>query len=628
MRLRKYKSVLLVLFDLAIVLFSDLLAEVTSSTTSVTNIRFTMPDIRAVLLMLIIYVFVLFGFDVYKSLWQYAEAREFIACVLASFAGAFVFYLAETALLPDINHRTMYFVLLGVYSAFGMFLARAVYRHFRTSRVLKGTKTKRALLVGAGSAGRELVIYTREYKKAGYGFVCAVDDDISKVGKRIYGLDIVADTQQIGEVCKKHKIDIIIMAIPSVSVKRRKEIIELCLKTGCEVKSLPGLDELEGITNIHNIVSSVRSITPEELLGREPIKVASEKILSFIENKTVAITGGGGSIGSELCRQVAKHNPKQLVIIDIYENNAYDIQQELLQEYKENINLAVHIASVRDYDTINSIFEKHKPNLVIHAAAHKHVPLMETSPKEAVKNNIFGTRNVARAAMANDVEKFLMISTDKAVNPTNIMGATKRICEMIIQSCNGKANTQFMAVRFGNVLGSNGSVIPLFKKQIESGGPVTVTHPDIIRYFMTIPEAAQLVLTAGAMAKGGEVFVLDMGEPVKIDDLAKNLIRLAGLTPGKDIEVLYTGLRPGEKLYEELLLSAEGTDKTENNKIFIGKQTMVDEQLLEKQLSELEAVSYNTKTSNAKIEQEIRKIVPSFKRLVFVDGEYVYEEQE
>ncbi len=624
-KLKKYKNIVVIVSDLLIVFLSYLFSNLTTGTHRLLfNADMFGENLKSVTLLLIIFTFMMCGFDVYKSLWRYAQAREFTVCLLADLSGAFVYYLADKALIARINHPLAFYVLVGMYSTFGMFLLRICFRHLK-SRIGK-PKNQRALLVGAGSAGSELAIYTREYNKAGYSFVCAVDDDETKIGKRIHGIDIVGKINDIKDVCRKYKIELIVIAIPSAQTGRRKEIIGYCLETNCVVKALPSLEELDDLSAI-SLGKNVRNITPEELLGREPIKVASDKLLDFIEGKTVAITGGGGSIGSELCRQVVKHNPKELIIIDIYENNAYDIQQELLRAYGKELKLFVYIASVRDYNTINCIFEKHKPDLVIHAAAHKHVPLMETSPKEAVKNNVFGTKNVAEAAMANGVSKFLLISTDKAVNPTNIMGATKRICEKIIQSKNGKSKTQFLAVRFGNVLGSNGSVIPLFKRQIESGGPVTVTHPEIIRYFMTIPEAAQLVLTAGAMAKGGEIFVLDMGEPVKIDDLARNMIKLSGLVPGKDIEIRYTGLRPGEKLYEELLLSAEGTEKTENNKIFIGKQTEVDTEELDNKLEILKQIARDPESTNSQVEEAIKSIVPTFKRLVLVDGEHVYEDK-
>ena len=419
------------------------------------------------------------------------------------------------------------------------------------------------------------------------------------------GVPIVGGRDKILEAVPHYGIDEIILAIPSAGVQVRKEILDICKETGCKLRIVPGMYQL---VNGEVSVSKLKEVEIEDLLGREPIRINTEEVLGYVSGKTILVTGGGGSIGSELCRQIASHNPKQLIIVDIYENNAYQIQQELIRKYPD-LNLLVLIASVRNTNRINSIFEQYRPNIVYHAAAHKHVPLMETSPNEAIKNNVMGTYKTAMAADKYGAEKFVLISTDKAVNPTNVMGASKRICEMVVQMMNQKSKTNFVAVRFGNVLGSNGSVIPLFKQQIAEGGPVTVTHPDLIRYFMTIPEAVSLVLQAGAYAKGGEIFVLDMGKPVKIVDLATNLIKLSGYKPGEDIEIKFTGLRPGEKMYEELLMDEEGLKKTDNKLIFIGKPIDFEASVFEMQLEKLIA---DAKKETADIRSEIKEIVPTY----------------
>jgi FlaA1/EpsC-like NDP-sugar epimerase len=445
--------------------------------------------------------------------------------------------------------------------------------------------------------------------------VVAVDKNEALIGRSIAGLRIEGTDDDIKYLCGKYDIELIIIAIPSANNVHRSKLLEKCEGVNAEVKMLPRVTDFA--QDRSNVVDKIRDFTMEEVLGREPINIDHEEINNYFCGKTVLVTGGGGSIGSELCRQIAYAKPKRLIIVDIYENNAYDIQQELLYKYHKSLDLVTIIASVRDADRIKNIMATYKPEIVIHAAAHKHVPLMEFSPQEAIKNNVFGTYNTAIAAIENGVEKFILISTDKAVNPTNIMGASKRMCEMVIQSLNGRG-TKFSAVRFGNVLGSNGSVIPLFQKQIKSGGPVTVTHPDIIRFFMTIPEAVQLVLLAGTKALGGEIFVLNMGMPVRIDDLAKRIIRLYGKKIGTDIEIKYTGLRPGEKLYEELMLSDENLEKTENDKIFIGHFVDFDSNELQGKLRELEDIAENNSLSPevmlCSIENKISEIVPTFHR--------------
>ena len=442
---------------------------------------------------------------------------------------------------------------------------------------------KRIMIVGAGTSGSVILKEMTTSSLVNGCVVCFVDDDKNKAGKFLNGVPVAGNRNDIPRLAEEYKIDEIYIAIPSASAKERKAIIEICRETGCQVKILPGIYQL---INGEVSVAKLRNVEIEDLLGRDPIRVNLDEIMGYVSGKVVLVTGGGGSIGSELCRQVASHNPKQLIIFDIYENNAYDIQLELKEKYPD-LDLVVLIGSVRNTHRIETVFEKYRPDIVYHAAAHKHVPLMEDSPNEAIKNNVFGTYKTAKAADKYGTSRFVLISTDKAVNPTNIMGASKRMCEMVVQMMNARSKTDFVAVRFGNVLGSNGSVIPLFKKQIEQGGPVTVTHPDIIRYFMTIPEAVSLVLQAGAYAKGGEIFVLDMGEPMKILDLAKNLIRLSGYTPDVDIPIVFTGLRPGEKLYEELLMNEEGMQDTPNKLIHIGKPIEFDMERFEGQLEEL-----------------------------------------
>lgn len=440
------------------------------------------------------------------------------------------------------------------------------------------------LLVGGGEAGRQLILENNRNRLLEMDIRCIIDDNPVKKGSFVEGKEIVGGREDIPKMVKKYDIARIVLAIPTLGAKEKRDVLEICKTTGCEMKIIPGIYQM--VTGEVS-VKAMREVSVEDLLGRDVIRVDNGDVFRKITDKVVMVTGGGGSIGSELCRQLAAHAPKQLIILDIYENNAYDIQQELKRKYPD-LTLTVLIASVRDVCRMNQIFEKYRPQVVFHAAAHKHVPLMEDSPSEAIKNNVFGTLNTGKAAIRYGTEKFILISTDKAVNPTNIMGASKRVCEMVIQYLNTKGKTDFAAVRFGNVLGSNGSVIPLFKKQIENGGPVTVTHPDIIRYFMTIPEAVSLVLQTYAYAQGGEIFVLDMGEPVKIDDLARNMIRLSGLVPDVDIPIVYTGLRPGEKLYEEMLMGEEGLQQTENKLIYIGRPIEFDCALFERQLAQLQ----------------------------------------
>ena len=544
----------------------------------------------------------------YRSVWTYAGISEVLrTCVASLIAAVVTDVVFSISIIP--MPFSFYFVGWGL--TFGATAAiRMTYRLLRRWNLMHGDpegagEPKNIMIIGAGAAGQVLL---REYRSSYYltDKVCVlIDDNKSKWGKYLDGINIAGGRDKILENVEKFKINKIVLAMPSADRKDIKAILEICKETDCQIQTVPGVYQLlNGEVN----VSKLRNVEIEDLLGRDPIKVNLDEILGYVKGKTVMVTGGGGSIGSEICNQLAGHQVGHLIIFDIYENNAYEIQQKLKWEHPE-LKLTVLIGSVRNQHRINSVMKQYRPDVVFHAAAHKHVPLMEDSPNEAIKNNVFGTYKTASAAGRYHVKKFVLISTDKAVNPTNIMGASKRMCEMIVQTLNHFYDTDFVAVRFGNVLGSNGSVIPLFKKQIAAGGPVTVTHPDIIRYFMTIPEAVSLVLQAGAYAKGGEIFVLDMGEPVKIADLAKNLIRLSGYKLGEDIEIKYTGLRPGEKLYEELLMDEEGLQDTENKLIHIGKPIDMNEEKFMHQLIKLREAA--DQDSDA-IRSMVKKIVPTY----------------
>lgn len=522
----------------------------------------------------------------YRSVWRYASANELVNIVGATACASlaqFVYCKFTDNRMPR-SYSVLYFFLLTLAICcirFGYRILRLINN--KRMNLLGKEHCVNVMIIGAGAGGDMILKEIENSRYLSMRAKCIIDDQPGCHGKLMRGVPIVGGRESILDAVGRYSIDEIIFAIPSASVQTRKEILDICKESGCKLRTIPGTYQL---INGDVSVSSLKEVEIEDLLGREPIRINTEEVLGHVGGKVVLVTGGGGSIGSELCRQLAAHHPKQLIILDIYENNAYDIQQELIRKYPE-LDLVVLIASVRNKERIDSIFETYRPNIVYHAAAHKHVPLMEDSPHEAIKNNVFGTYKVAQAADRYGVDKFVLISTDKAVNPTNIMGASKRLCEMLIQSMNRNSRTNYVAVRFGNVLGSNGSVIPLFKKQIAEGGPVTVTHPDIIRYFMTIPEAVSLVLQAGAYARGGEIFVLDMGEPVKILDLATNLIKLSGYRVGEDIQIVFTGLRPGEKMYEELLMNEEGLKETANKMIFIGRPIEFDEKVFRSQLVEL-----------------------------------------
>jgi len=557
----------------------------------------------------ICFTIVFVAFKLYDKIWRYAEAEDFFYAAFATFCANLLFFLATILGSVRMSPR-MYFIFL-ITSMLSIFMFRVLYR---VNRLIDNVShedvvnKKRMLIVGGGDSTALVLREIFRHSSSEYLPVAIVDDDGEKIGRKLMGVKIEGDTEHIPEICEKFKIEVILFSINSISTSGRRRILDICSKTNLEVRIIPNI--YDTVTSGASISSAIRKIKVEDLLGREPIIFDKNQYGDYLIGKTILVTGGGGSIGSELCRQIAKLNPKKLIILDIYENNAYEIQQELKMKYASELNLSVEIATICDKKELEEIFEREKIDVVFHAAAHKHVPLMEKNIEEAVKNNVFGTLNVLELSDKYKVKKFVQISTDKAVNPTNIMGATKRICEMLVQMKSRESETEFVAVRFGNVLGSNGSVIPLFEEQIKKMGPVTVTHPEIIRYFMTIPEAVSLVLTAGGLAKGGEIFVLDMGAPVKIKDLAENLIRLSGFIPGEDIKIEYTGLRPGEKLYEELLMDEEGIQKTENKKIYIGHPIEVDAAKFREELEQLRNLC--NCENNEKIEKKILEIVPTF----------------
>ncbi len=571
--------------------------------------HFVDPINRFLPLNIIITLIILYLFRMYNSLWAFAGETELQNLVMASVLSSILqavgiqfFKTPGQQAVPGSYYFLYMFLLISC-----IFASRFSYRFFRSLKHKKQNKKNSisVMVIGAGEAANIII---KEIVNSNFSTMvirCIIDDDRGKWGRFIQGIKVVGGRDRIIECADIFGIDEIIVAMPSISRAELSEILDICKETNCKLRSLPGMYQL---VNGEVSVSKLRDVEVEDLLGRDPIEVDMDSILEYVKGKRVLVTGGGGSIGSELCRQIASHQPSMLLVLDIYENSVYDVQQELQTRYPE-LELVVLIASVRNTNRMNWIFEHYQPEIVYHAAAHKHVPLMETSPNEAIKNNVFGTWKTAYAAAMNGTKRFVMISTDKAVNPTNIMGASKRICEMIIQTFNKHYDTEFVAVRFGNVLGSNGSVIPLFKKQIMAGGPVTVTHPDIIRYFMTIPEAVSLVLQAGAYCKGGEFLVLDMGKPVKILDVAKNLIRLSGYRVDEDIKIEFTGLRPGEKLYEELLMAEEGMKETANKLIYIGKPIEIDEMRFFAQLKELKEASKN---ESCDIRPLVKEIVPTY----------------
>jgi FlaA1/EpsC-like NDP-sugar epimerase len=551
-------------------------------------------------------------FKTYDSLWRYAEYKEYLMFVTAGSTGFAAFLLFDQILFAS-NISVMFLIIAFLISIFGMLMERLCYRQYRHLHRSSNTEEKIPLaIIGAGEAGVKLAEEVVRNPNSKYNTLYYIDDSIEKIGKQIHNIEVKGPIDRLDQILQKAPVREIVVAIPSIPSDKQREILKASARSKCRVRILPDTLALLQNEGEHELWRMVREIRIEELLGREPINLNNQEVEHFVSGKVIMVTGGGGSIGSELCRQIAKAKPKRLVILDIYENNAYEIQQELLQLYNDQLDIKIEIASVRDERKIEQLFERHKPNVVFHAAAHKHVPLMEDCPEEAILNNIFGTYHMVQASDRYGVEKFVLISTDKAVNPTSIMGASKRFCEMILQSMKESSKTEFVAVRFGNVLGSNGSVIPLFRKQIAQGGPVTITDKRMVRYFMTIAEAVELVLQAGSMANDAEIYVLDMGQPVKIIDLAENLIRLSGYEPYTEIPIVETGLRPGEKLYEELLMnhSAE-LIATANHKIYIERQTNITQRELQNNLEQL-SLSLETK-SLFEIKKTLMFVVPTYR---------------
>jgi FlaA1/EpsC-like NDP-sugar epimerase len=605
--IKNYKKLILMLVDIVLINASFLLAFYIKFTYNIPSFHLVNYK-RSCIAITIIYLIALSIFKLYKSLWKYASIDEFLMAIGGCITGGALALAYGKVVGPRLPYSVS--ILAGIFSIILIVGFRISFRIYRRAIINLNNKNnsnfQKIMIVGAGYSGNMIINEMKLHNEMKYKPVVAIDDNKSKIGSMLSGVPVVGDRNHIASAVLLYDIDIILIAIPSIDNEDKEELINICKNTKCKLKILPGICDL---ISQKSTLSQIRDVNVEDLLGREQIELDMNGISDYIQDKTVLVTGGGGSIGSELCRQIAKFKPKVLLILDIYENNVYDLENELKCIFPE-LNYKVIIASVRDKMRIENIFEKYKPEVVFHAAAHKHVPLMEDNPDEAVKNNVFGTLNIAGCSDKYKVKRFILISSDKAVNPTNVMGATKRICEMIIQSIDKVSKTEFVAVRFGNVLGSNGSVIPLFKRQIERGGPVTVTHKEITRFFMTIPEAAQLVLQAGAYAKGGEIFVLDMGKSVKIYDLACDLIRLSGLEPNKDIQIKITGIRPGEKLYEEVLMNEEKLEHTLHNKIYIGQPLRMEYKELVKYLIEL----YRIIDSQNSIEiiSSLKKLVPTY----------------
>lgn len=611
--MKKYRNAILKIMDIAIIIvayyISAILINDVELVTNILNVKMT----NTILLAIITYMLVLHIFKTYKNITRYENGNDYLVYVLACLISHTLITIFELIFTKSMVSIRVHMVasLIIVVSIIGYrVMLRLMLIESDTHKGRSSTRKKRVLIVGAGEATKQVIGALKKDMRDSYDIVGLIDDNPNKVNYAISGNRIVGTRYDIPRICKENDVEVILFSISMISSAERKKILEICQETECKVRILPAITDL--IRN-KNLMDSFRDVEIEDLLGRESIQLDNGNINELIEGKTILVTGGGGSIGSELCRQIVTYNPQRLVMVDIYENSLYDIEQELKRNYP-NLEICAIVASIRDKKRLEEIFAEYKPYLVFHAAAHKHVPLMETSPLEAIKNNVFGTFNVANCADKFGVKRFVLISTDKAVNPTNIMGATKRLCEMIIQAKNKESKTEFAAVRFGNVLGSNGSVVPLFKKQIKEGGPITVTHKDITRFFMTIPEAVSLVLQAMTYAQGGEIFVLDMGEPVKIYDMAVNLIKLSGLEPNVDIQIKVTGLRPGEKLYEELLMAEEGLEQTKHDKIYVAEPMNIDMNMIEQKLSELDELLQNTTNDQKdKIKTVIKDVVPTFK---------------
>lgn len=611
--LKKYRAMVLYIIDIIIINSSYIISSCLIKGNQTTNLQYLNMFYNTVVISLFVYLITFNLLDVYRNITRFENGFDYIKYISMSIlSGAILVLVKFLFKAPLIGYREI--VLATILTAVMVVSYRVIIRF--TLNELHPVKNeqverKNILIIGAGEASSEMIKTIKNTMRCHYNIVGLIDDNPNKMNYAISGIKILGNRYDIANICRQNNIDIIFFSISNIDSKNKKEILNICQETGVKIRVLPSVSDI--IKN-KNLLQNLRDIEIEDLLGREPITLSNDNIEELIKGQTILVTGGGGSIGSELCRQIAKFNPSKLIIFDIYENNLYNIEMELKQNhYDEKFEIDAIAGSVRDKQKLEQVFKQYNPYLVFHAAAHKHVPLMEVSPLEAIKNNVFGTYNMANCADKYNVKRFVLISTDKAVNPTNIMGATKRMCEMIIQAFNKKSKTEFAAVRFGNVLGSNGSVLPLFKKQIANGGPVTVTHRDITRFFMTIPEAVSLVLQAMSYAKGGEVFVLDMGEPVKIYDLAVSLIKLSGLEPNVDIEIKITGLRPGEKLYEELLMSEEGLTKTSHDKIFIGQPSSITyEQLLIK-LEKLKEIIQDESISIGKIKSTMKQVVPTYK---------------
>lgn len=611
--IRKYRAMILYIIDIMIINISYIISAFLLVNNHIEKLQYVQLLYNTVVLSLFVYLVTFNILDVYRNITRFENGIDYIKYIgLSIFSGAIVILIKFLFKAPLMGYKEIVFATILI--AVAIVSYRVIIR-FLLNEInpieKERTERKNLLIIGAGEAANEIIKTVKNTMKGYYNIVGLIDDNPNKMNYAISGIKILGIRDDIAEICKQYKVDVIFFSISNIDNKNKKEILNICQETGVKIRVLPSVADI--IKN-KSLLQNLRDVEIEDLLGREPITLANENIGELIKGKSILVTGGGGSIGSELCRQIAKFNPSRLIIFDIYENNLYNIEMELKQNhYDEKFEIVAIVGSVRDKKRLEQVFKKYNPYLVFHAAAHKHVPLMEVSPLEAIKNNVFGTYNVANYADKYSVKRFILISTDKAVNPTNIMGATKRMCEMIIQAFNQKSKTEFAAVRFGNVLGSNGSVLPLFKKQISAGGPVTVTHKEITRFFMTIPEAVSLVLQAMSYAKGGEIFVLDMGEPVKIYDLAVSLIKLSGLEPNVDIPIEITGLRPGEKLYEELLMSEEGLQTTAHNKIFIGKPSDITYEQMLKKLGKLEEIIQNENISVNKIKDTMKQVVPTYK---------------
>lgn len=611
--IRKYRAMILYIIDIMIINISYIISAFLLVNNHIEKLQYVQLLYNTVVLSLFVYLVTFNILDVYRNITRFENGIDYIKYIgLSIFSGAIVILIKFLFKAPLMGYKEIVFATILI--AVAIVSYRVIIR-FLLNEInpieKERTERKNLLIIGAGEAANEIIKTVKNTMKGYYNIVGLIDDNPNKMNYAISGIKILGTRDDIAEICKQYKVDVIFFSISNIDNKNKKEILNICQETGVKIRVLPSVADI--IKN-KSLLQNLRDVEIEDLLGREPIILANENIGELIKGKSILVTGGGGSIGSELCRQIAKFNPSRLIIFDIYENNLYNIEMELKQNhYDEKFEIVAIVGSVRDKKRLEQVFKKYNPYLVFHAAAHKHVPLMEVSPLEAIKNNVFGTYNVANYADKYSVKRFILISTDKAVNPTNIMGATKRMCEMIIQAFNQKSKTEFAAVRFGNVLGSNGSVLPLFKKQISAGGPVTVTHKEITRFFMTIPEAVSLVLQAMSYAKGGEIFILDMGEPVKIYDLAVSLIKLSGLEPNVDIPIEITGLRPGEKLYEELLMSEEGLQTTAHNKIFIGKPSDITYEQMLKKLGKLEEIIQNENISVNKIKDTMKQVVPTYK---------------